>query len=139
MTREKAQSLLEGVLERANTYNADAAKPMWVERIAVFGSFLDRAAVDFGDLDLQVEVVNRPADDLVKAKLVYARASGRSSSTFMDQLFWAEKEARQMLKNRSGYISIHTEDISRYTDSWEVVYERDAGVAVSSNTRDPID
>jgi hypothetical protein len=104
MTREKAQWLLEGVLERASTYNADPAKPTWVERIAIFGSFLDRDAADFGDLDLQVELVSRPADDLVEAKLAYARASGRSFSTFMDQLFWAEKEARQVLKNRSGYI-----------------------------------
>jgi hypothetical protein len=99
MTREKAQSLLDGVLERANTYNADPAKPIWVERIAVFGSVLDHDAVDFGDLDLQVELLNRPADDLVEAKLAYARASG------------------------------HTEDISRYADRWEVVYERDTGAA----------
>lgn len=97
---------------------------------AVFGSFLDRDAVDFGDLDLQVELVNRPAEDLAEAKLAYAKASGRSFSSFMDQLFWAEKEARQVVKNRSGYISIHTEDISRYTDRWEVVYEREGGFAV---------
>jgi hypothetical protein len=129
MTRDKAQSLLQGVLARANSYNADPTKPMWVQRIAVFGSFLDRDAVDFGDLDLQVELVDRPADDLVESKLAYARASGRSFSTFMDQLFWAEKEARQVLKNRSGYISIHTEDISRYTDRWEVVYERETCAA----------
>jgi hypothetical protein len=129
MTRGKAQWLLEGVLERASTYNADPVKPMWVDRIAVFGSFLDSDAIDFGDLDLQVELVNRPAEDLVEAKLAYARASGRSFSSFMDQLFWAEKEARQVLKNRSGYISIHTEDISRYTNRWEVVHERDTGIA----------
>jgi hypothetical protein len=129
MTREKAQWLLDGVLGRASTYNADPAKPIWVQRIAVFGSFLDPDAVDFGDLDLHVELVNRPADDLVEAKLAYARASGRSFSSFMDQLFWAEKEARQVLKNRSGYISVHIEDISRYTDKWEVVYERDTGTA----------
>src|SRR5680860_194740 len=129
MTREKAQWLLDGVLERATTYNADPAKPIWLARIAVFGSFLDVDAVDFGDLDLQVELANRTVDDIVEAKLEYARASGRSFSSFMDQLFWAEREARQVLKNRSGYISIHTEDISRYTNRWEVVYERDTDVA----------
>ena len=32
MTREKAQWLLQGVLERASTYNADPAKPIWVNR-----------------------------------------------------------------------------------------------------------
>ena len=129
MTRSKAKTLLDGVLQRARTYNADDTKPMWVQRIAVFGSYLDNDAADFGDLDLQVELENRPTDDLVETKMAYARASGRSFSTYMDQLFWAEREARQLLKNRSGYISIHVEDITRYTDRWEVVYERDVDTA----------
>ena len=62
------------------------------EPITVCGSFLDRDAVDFGDLDLQVALVNRPAEDLVETKLANARASGRSFSSLRDRLFWAEKE-----------------------------------------------
>jgi DNA-binding IclR family transcriptional regulator len=54
----------------------------------------------------------------------YARASGRSFAAFLDELFWAKKEAIGLLKNRSGYHSIHTEDLSDVTDRMRVVYER---------------
>jgi predicted nucleotidyltransferase len=55
---------------------------MWVHQIAVFGSLVDREAVDFGDIDLQVEFANRPAEDLAEAKRAYSRASQRCFSTF---------------------------------------------------------
>src|SRR5690606_17737733 len=41
ITRAKAESLLAGVLDRAAAYNADPAKPVWIEKISLFGSMLD--------------------------------------------------------------------------------------------------
>ena len=125
MSRRQAEMLLAGVLDRARSYNEDPAKPMWVDRIAVFGSLLDDEATDFGDIDLQVSLSDRPSSDRARSHVDFARASGRSFSTFMGQLLFAERDALQTLKNRSGRISVHTEDVTRFTDRWKVVFERD--------------
>jgi hypothetical protein len=37
---------------------------------------------------------------------------------------WARTEAKQLLGNRSGYLSIHTEDLMDVTDRMRVVYKR---------------
>lgn len=124
ITRAKAEALLAGVLERAASYNADPNKPVWIEKISLFGSLLDDAATDFGDVDLHVVLEDRAEDDATEAALAYARASDRTFASFMDELFWARTEAKQLLRNRSGYLSIHTEDLSDVTDRIRVVYER---------------
>lgn len=129
MTRQRAQLLLDGVIERAHAYNTDPAKPLWIQRINLFGSLLDESASDFGDIDLQVVLEDRPSEDPPRAKRAYARASGRRFSSFLDELFWAETEALRLLKNHSGYISIHTEDITRFTDRAQLVYDRAADSA----------
>ena len=54
--------------------------------------------------------------------LEYARARGRSFSTFHDRLFWPACELRMILKNRSPAISITDEDIRKLTERIEVVY-----------------
>ncbi|MGY0386357.1 hypothetical protein ACWZJV_05240 [Nocardioides sp. WG-D5] len=44
ITREKAERLLAGVVERAVSYNDDPGKPIWVNRLTLFGSLLDDEA-----------------------------------------------------------------------------------------------
>lgn len=122
--RAKAQSLLGGVLERARAYNADPDKPLWIERISVFGSFLNAEATTLGDIDLNVVLVDRECDDPQATRNRYTRASGRRFMNIVEELAWPETEARRVLKNRSGYISIHQEDLARFTDRSEVVFAR---------------
>jgi predicted nucleotidyltransferase len=123
IARAKAQVLLNGVLERAAAYNADPGKPLWIERISVFGSFLNPDATDFGDIDLNVILVDREPDD-PHARNRYSRATRRRFRNIVEELAWPGIEARRILKNRSGYISIHQEDIARFTDRSDVVFER---------------
>ena len=123
ITRESAEGLLAGVVERAATYNEDPGKPIWVERLVLFGSLLDEEAVDFGDVDIQLTYATRASADQ-NLKLAYAKASGRSFSTFMDELLWADTELYRILKNRSPYVSLTSEDISQFTDRWQAAYER---------------
>ncbi|GAA1874439.1 hypothetical protein GCM10009751_37530 [Myceligenerans crystallogenes] len=59
-----------------------------------------------------------------EAALAYARASGRTFSNLIQRLSWARTEARQLLKNRSPYLNIHTEDLSDVTDRMRVIYRR---------------
>jgi len=122
ITRAKAESLLAGVLERARVYNADPDKPMWIDEITVFGSLLDEAATDLGDIDVHIVLTGRSDDPRVAMN--YGRQSGRRFSTLVEEFGYSEREAIQILKNRSGYISIHTEDITRFTDRMKVVYDR---------------
>ncbi|MCP2284173.1 hypothetical protein APR04_003093 [Promicromonospora umidemergens] len=123
INRAKAEALLAGVLDRAASYNSDPGKPVWIERISLFGSLLDQGATDFGDIDLHVVLEDRAEHDAAEAALAYARASGRTFQSWIDRLFWAKTEAKQILRNRSGYLSIHTEDLNDVTDRMRVVYE----------------
>jgi hypothetical protein len=122
ISRAKAQALLDGVLERAAAFNADPDKVMWVERIAVFGSFIDPDAVDYGDIDLQLTLTDR-FDRGGRERSSYIRVSRRRFPNIIQELFWPETEAKQILRNRSPYISLHDEDVSRFTDKIEVIYE----------------
>lgn len=121
--RTRAEKLLAGVLERAAEYNADDAKLYVVTEIAVFGSYLRTDATDLGDLDLAIKFTGRrPDSNEPETVLAYAAASGRNFSTFLARLAWPQTEMLQLLRNRSGYINVHTEDITRFTDDWRVVY-----------------
>jgi len=123
ISRAKVERLLAGVLERASAYDADDEKPYMIGEIAVFGSYLNPEAVDFGDLDLAVKFAPRAGHRADSTELLaYARASGRSFSTLIQELAFAEHELLRILRNRSGYINVHTEDITRFTEAFRVVY-----------------
>lgn len=123
ISRARAEKLLTGVLERAAEYNADDTKLHLITEIAVFGSYLRPDAAELGDLDLAVKFTGRRPDarepDTVFA---YAQASGRNFATLFATIAWPEVELLQWLRNRSGYINVHTEDITRFTAEWRVVY-----------------
>ena len=58
------------------------------------------------------------------ALLAYSRNAGRLFNTFIDALGWSQTEVLPVLRNRSAYLSLHTEDISRFTTRSRVVYEK---------------
>jgi len=86
-------------------------------------AYLRSDATELGDLDLAVTFTGRRPDarepDTVFA---YAAASGRNFPTLFATIAWPEVELLQLLRNRSGYINVHTEDITQFTDDWRVVY-----------------
>jgi predicted nucleotidyltransferase len=124
VSRATAARLLAEVIERARSYNADPTKLLTITEIVVFGSYLDPATEQLGDLDLAVSTVRRDTDGerYVDRVLEYARTSGRSFSAFHDRLFWPARELRMILKNRSSAISITDEDIRKLTARFEVAY-----------------
>lgn len=125
ISRATAARLLREVIERARAYNADPARLLTITEILVFGSYLDPAIDPLGDLDLAVSTVRRDTNGqgYVDKALDYARDSGRSFSTFTDQLFWPARELRMILKNRSPAISLTDENVRALTGRFEVVYE----------------
>lgn len=126
IARKRAHALLEGVLERAESYNGDEAKPLTVTRIDVFGSYVDPTVDKLGDLDLAVTFEDRVPgwSTSSDALLGYSRSSGRRFPNFVAELAWPRTELLQMLRNRSGYVNVHTEDISRFTNIARQVFPR---------------
>jgi hypothetical protein len=124
ITRSTAERLLAEATGRVRRYNADATRLLTVTQLVVFGSFLDPAANDFGDLDLGISVVRRESDGdrFVNAVIAYSAASGRRFDRWVDQLFWPLRELLMIVKNRSSAISITDEDVIRLTDRFEIVY-----------------
>ena len=124
ISRVTARRHLVQVADRARAYNADPVRLLSIKEIAVFGSYLDPAAGYPGDLDLAVSAVRRDSDrDLyVRKVLAYARASGRRFDAFHELLYWPARELRMVLKNRSPAISVTDEDISQFTDCFEIIY-----------------
>ena len=108
--RSTAHSALEGLLKRAEEYNADGKKILTVDAIAVFGSFLgDRK--ELGDLDIAVRYRDRIAEgDRSKRALAYADQSSRQFAHFVARLSWPETELYQILKARKRTIRIQDWD-----------------------------
>jgi predicted nucleotidyltransferase len=126
ISRAKAEQLLAGLLDRVTAYNADDTKPFVITEVTAFGSYLRTNVAELGDLDLMVKHRAR-REEFKDSKVLrgYARASGRRFGTFLDELYWPERELMTTLRARSGYLNVHTEDVSEFTDEVKVVYRYD--------------
>jgi hypothetical protein len=76
ISRKTADRLVIELLQRARAYNADPSKPMFIDTLRVFGSYLDPDIDPVGDIDIELAYGRRIKD--VAALRAYSRASGRS-------------------------------------------------------------
>jgi len=109
--RKTAAAALMEFMMRVQRVNASREYLYSVERVAVFGSFLGRRE-RLGDVDVAVDLKSRVAFDK-KHKWVelfrqHAWASGRSFSTFDEEIFWPRREVLLTLKSRKRSISIQS-------------------------------
>jgi predicted nucleotidyltransferase len=129
VTRGTAERLLKEVIERAQCFNAAPAHLVEIAELVVFGSYLDPTVDRLGDLDLAVKFrelrADLSADEYMKKRLAYSRASGRQFNNFNAELSWPENEALLALRKRSPTINITIQDVSILTDRWEVVFRAD--------------
>ncbi|MGY2747875.1 hypothetical protein [Arthrobacter sp. UYCu723] len=123
ISRRTADRLVSELLERARGYNADPGKPMFINTLKVFGSYLSPDIDPIGDIDVELTYGRRITDR--KALADYTRASGRSFGTYVDQVMWPQTELFLHLKKRSAFINITLEDITRITDRFETIYSVD--------------
>lgn len=124
ISRKTANRLVSELLERARAYNADPVKPLFLNSLRVFGSYLNPEIDPLGDVDIELTYGRRITDPKVVS--AYARASGRSFNTYVDQLMWPQTELVQHLRKRSAFINITLEDITQLTDRSETIYSIDA-------------
>ncbi|WP_238703487.1 hypothetical protein [Arthrobacter sp. TS-15] len=80
ITRKTADRLVAGLLERARDYNADGGKPLFVERLRIFGSYLRPDVDPLGDVDVELIFGRRITEP--KAIHDYMKASGRMFNSY---------------------------------------------------------
>ena len=121
--RSTADRQLQGVLERVEEYNADFSKLLAVDELYVFGSYLDPSISELGDLDLSIRILRRYAyEQYNELRQQQVRESGRTFKSFMDELFWPQRNLISTLKARTATIKITGEDVSLLTDRYKLVY-----------------
>jgi len=118
--RTTADRLVAGLLDRARDYNADPGKPMFINTLTVFGSYLRPEVDPVGDIDIELTYGSRITNQKVLS--AYTKASGRSFGTYLDELLWPQAELLLYLKNKSAFINITTEDVSKITSQFETIY-----------------
>jgi hypothetical protein len=74
ISRKNADRLVSGLLERAQAHNADPGKPMFIDTLRVFGSYLSPEIDPLGDVDIELSYGRRITDQ--RALSNYTRASG---------------------------------------------------------------
>lgn len=125
LTRTKADELLKALCERAHDFNQLPDKPLFIDQLTVFGSYLDNQATSLGDLDIHATFSYRAPEYSEPSWLLdYADESARTFNTIIDALGWAEREATLYLRNRNSYINITTENLDKLTDRKQTVYTR---------------
>ncbi len=115
LPRVKAEALLAKAESLAQAINRDDRLPMYVEKLAVFGSFLtDKPAL--GDLDLAWRQKRRTTehslairDRLKQGRVDYPELPG-SWFDGWDPYRWEYSYVFRQLKQRSQYVSLHEFD-----------------------------
>lgn len=81
ISRKTADRLVSGLLERARTYNADPDKPLFINALRVFGTYLSPDINTLGDVDIELTYGRRITDQ--KTLSYYTRPAGdRSTRTW---------------------------------------------------------
>ncbi|HVU47649.1 MAG TPA: hypothetical protein VHD85_16070 [Terracidiphilus sp.] len=109
ITRTTAATELSEFMKRVYMVNASSEYLYSVERVAVFGSFLEHGE-RLGDVDIAVDLKSRVIIDKSRKWLdlfrQHAWSSGRSFSTFEEEIDWPRREVVLTLKARRRSISI---------------------------------
>ena len=109
--RETAATALMELMKRVHLVNASPKYMYSVNRVAVFGSVLERRE-RLGDVDVAVDLKSRVAFDeehkWVELFQQHAYESGRSLSTWDEEIDWPRREVLLMLKSRKRSLSIQS-------------------------------
>ena len=125
--RAKAAALIEGLLQRAKQINEDDRFVLTVTELRLFGSYLDHAAEDFGDVDVAFGIDTKPkykAIDVTElSKLTQRRFPDIPPRNFLEFLFLPKKVVLRTLKKRSPYISLHPiEELAKIGVEGKVIF-----------------
>ena len=110
--RAKADRLVADLIERAKAVNARPELFVGVATLRAFGSYITDAP-DLGDIDIAVDLVRKEQGpkgsprETIEWNRARARASGRQSMSFVEEICYGDIEVRKLLKARVAYVSLH--------------------------------
>jgi hypothetical protein len=107
VTRRRADALIEQLIQHATEINRNPELAFGVNRIVVFGSYLDTSKPKLGDLDVAVQLGPRARTLQEHRERCASRPVPASCRNFVEEVGWPEIEVRRILKNRSSAISLH--------------------------------
>lgn len=109
ISRDKADKLLQGLIERAKTINASPEFTQAVVVMVVFGSYLDPEKDKLGDLDVAVEILRKPGISVEEERehIIRDMENGAPVPGGIAYMFWPYKKAIGYLKSRKAGISLH--------------------------------
>ena len=116
MNKKKADKIFNEFMRRVEEINDNDYYLCKVEKILLFGSYLNSENIDYGDIDIAFELKRKidNYDEFEKARkkrIRELRQNGKRFSDFMDEIFYPEKEVILKLKNKCQYISLHQIEI----------------------------
>jgi predicted transcriptional regulator/predicted nucleotidyltransferase len=122
MNKEKADKIFNEFMQRVDEINNNDYYLYKIEKLLLFGSYLNSDNKDYGDIDIAFKLKRKidNFDEHEKARKKRIREmeeNGKRFSGFMDELFFPEKEVILKLKNRCQYISLHQieDEILKYS------------------------
>lgn len=108
--RSTADRLLSQLLIRADEVNGSEKFLYTVEKVIVFGSYLDESRLTLGDIDIAVEL--QPKEQNPKKRLeldlAQADADGRGYESYVFRMSYGWYKVLKYLRNKSRGISLHT-------------------------------
>ena len=115
MSKEKADKVFAGFMKRVETVNNDSRFIFRVSKLILFGSYINPAAPDIGDIDIAYELKKKINDDnefkdACNAIINEAIANGKCFSDIVCKMFYPQEIVLKYLRNKSPYISLHTTD-----------------------------
>ncbi|PDT87745.1 hypothetical protein CO669_22975 [Bradyrhizobium sp. Y36] len=105
ISRAEAERLVAELLERVKQVNERDELTHRITSVRVFGSYLGDNS-DLGDVDLAIQYTPRRSTHVEEAQQ-RAEQSGKSMSNFLQVITYGTSEIRQILKNKSPYLSLH--------------------------------
>jgi predicted nucleotidyltransferase len=112
MNKEKADKVFNEFMQRVEEINNNDYYLFKVEKLLLFGSYLNPENSDYGDIDIAFELKRKIKDyaeheKVNKKRVQEAWEKGKVFSSFIDELGYSELEVILKLKNRCRYLSLH--------------------------------
>lgn len=108
--RSTADRLLSQLLIRVNEINGSDKFLYAVEKVIVFGSYLDETRLTLGDIDIAVELQPKEQNPkkLLELSVAQADEDGRRHESHFFKMTYVQDKVLKYLRNRSRGISLHT-------------------------------
>ena len=111
MKRKRAEEVLNGLLDRVRAENEDDNGLFWIDRVEVFGSYLDPSKAEVGDVDVRVVYSHRYEWDEHRDRnhelINRALKEGRSGpNSIVEELFWSDDRMFKRLRARQPSLDI---------------------------------